>query len=89
MNQLEFTSELSSELGLTYELTEKIVQAFKKKIRSKLLENESVKLVGLGTFCIKVHKKRKGHDPRTLEQIHIPKTKKVKFKCGNWQDKLK
>jgi DNA-binding protein HU-beta len=39
-------------------------------------------LVGFGTFKVVERKARKGINPKTLQQIKIPKSKTVKFVAG-------
>ena len=41
-----------------------------------------VQLVGFGTFKVVERKARKGVNPKTLQQIRIPKSKTVKFAPG-------
>ncbi len=43
---------------------------------------DSVALVGFGTFSVAKRKARKGKNPQTGEEIKIPATKVPKFKRG-------
>jgi DNA-binding protein HU-beta len=69
---------------------EKILARLKPKGRSQrslaikvgVKKAKMVQLVGFGTFKVVERKARKGVNPKTLQQIRIPKSKTVKFAPG-------
>ncbi|MGN1011215.1 MAG: HU family DNA-binding protein, partial [Clostridia bacterium] len=43
---------------------------------------EEIRFIGFGSFEVKDRAQRKGRNPRTGEEIHIPAAKVPVFKCG-------
>ncbi len=59
-------------------------------VSGALEADDSVTLVGFGTFTISPRAQREGRNPRTGEKIEIPASKVVKFKTGkNLSEKVK
>ena len=51
-------------------------------IEEKVANDESVVLIGFGTFKRSIHKARIGSDPNTHEEIRIPKKSRPSFRPG-------
>ena len=61
---------------------ERAVTAVINAIKAGVKKDKMVQLVGFGTFKVVERKARKGVNPKTLQQIRIPKSKTVKFVAG-------
>jgi len=61
---------------------ERAVTAVINTIKAGVKKAKMVQLVGFGTFKVVERKARKGFNPKTRQQIRIPKSKTVKFSPG-------
>lgn len=61
---------------------ERGVKAVLNVIHDQLVFGGNVRFNGFGTFSTRVNKSRKGRNPQTGEEIHIPETCVVKFTPG-------
>src|ERR1700737_3823228 len=61
---------------------ERAVTAVINAVKVGVKKDKMVQLVGFGTFKVVERKARKGVNPKTLQQIRIPKSKTVKFVPG-------
>lgn len=70
----------------TKSLAEKSLQAVLEGITEGLSKkkgsDQTVQLIGFGTFSITERAAREGINPKTMEKIKIAKSKSVKFKAG-------
>ena len=62
--------------------TKKIVQAFLDEITTELGKGNRLEFRDFGIFDIKARKAREGQNPKTLEKVHVPAKRNVKFKMG-------
>jgi len=60
----------------------KAVDAFIKAITGALMAEDTVSLIGFGTFSVKHRAARMGRNPRTGEAIKIKASKNPTFKAG-------
>ena len=72
--------QLGSETSKTE--AERAVTAVINAVKVGVKKDKIVQLVGFGTFKVVQRKARKGFNPKTLQQIRIPKSKTVKFVPG-------
>lgn len=82
MNKTELIASMAEKTGLSKNDLNQAVKAFCDTITEALKANDSVNLVGFGSFIIAERKERKGRNPSTGEEITIPASKTVKFKTG-------
>ena len=82
MNKTEIINEISKKIELSKTDVEKVISCFFDTIKSSLKENESVKLIGFGTFSSNKRKAKAGRNPQTGETINIPSRFYPKFKPG-------
>lgn len=59
-----------------------VVQQFLDEITSELAKNNRLEFRDFGVFEVKEQAARTAHNPKTLEKIHVPAKRKVKFKMG-------
>jgi len=82
MNKTELIAKIAEASSLTKKDSEAALNATLSAIEASLVSGEKVVLTGFGTFEVRNRKARKGHNPRTKEQIHIPAQKSPAFKAG-------
>jgi len=62
---------------------EKIFELFLQEIIDSLLNKKSIEIRSLGTFFIKeIKEKRQARNPKTGENIYVPKRKKIRFRAS-------
>ena len=62
---------------------EKIFELFLQEIIDSLLNKKSIEIRSLGTFFIKEMKEKKqARNPKTGENIYVPKKNKVRFRAS-------
>lgn len=82
MNKTELVKKISEKAGLSQADSKKALEATLETIKEALAANESVALIGFGTFSVAERPARQGINPRTKETIEIAAKKVAKFKAG-------
>ena len=82
MNKGELVSSIAEKSGLTKDQAESALTATLASIEDALKSDDSVSLVGFGTFSVNNRPAREGRNPRTNETIQIAAKNVVKFKPG-------
>lgn len=82
MNKGELVSAIADKSGLTKDQAESALSATLASIEDALKSDDSVSLVGFGTFSVNNRPAREGRNPRTNETIQIAAKNVVKFKPG-------
>lgn len=82
MNKMELIAEVASTAKLSKTDASHALDALITVVTRALKKGEEVRIVGFGTFGVAVRKAGVGRNPRTGEEIKIPKKKRVKFKGG-------
>ena len=82
MNNKEFISELSKEMGLSASATTKLMGETIKIFEEHFEHNDVVNFSGFGTFEVKERGERTGRNPATGEEIVIPAAKHPAFSAG-------
>ena len=82
MNKGELVSAIADKSGLTKEQAESALSATLDAIQGALKSDDSVSLVGFGTFSVTNRPAREGRNPRTGETIQIAAKNIAKFKPG-------
>jgi len=59
-----------------------IVQEFLDEIVSELAKGNRLEFRDFGVFEVSERAARAAHNPKTMERIHVPAKRKVKFKMG-------
>ena len=63
--------------------TKKVVQSFLDEIVNELAKGNRLEFRDFGVFDTKTRAARVGHNPKTLEEVHVPAKRSVKFKMGH------
>lgn len=82
MNKTELVKKISEKAGLSQADSKKALEATLDSIKEALAANDSVALIGFGTFSASERAARQGKNPRTGEVIQIAAKKVAKFKAG-------
>lgn len=81
MTKLELIDNIA-ELGISKKDAAEAVETIIETIKGALKNGEKVNLAGLGSFEVKNRAPRKGRNPKTGEEIHIPSKKIPVFRAG-------
>lgn len=82
MNKSELIEKISGESGLSKADAERALNATTESIKKALKKNDTVQLIGFGSFSVVKRKARKGRNPQTGEEIKIKASKAPKFTPG-------
>lgn len=82
MNKGELVSAIADKSGLTKDQAEAALSATIDSIQGALKKDDSVSLIGFGTFSVTNRPAREGRNPRTGETIKIAAKNVAKFKPG-------
>lgn len=83
MNKTELIKAVAAGANLTQAQAKAAVETTLDAIADALKKEESVALLGFGTFSVNERPAREGINPATKEKIHIAAKKVVKFKAGS------
>lgn len=72
--------------GISFGEAQEIVDTILSTIKERLVEGESVKLTGFGTFEVIDRKARRGRNPQTGEDIRLPESRYVTFHASRLLD---
>lgn len=82
MNKADLITQIAGEAEIPKSKAEKALNAFVNGVTKALKKEESVTMVGFGTFSVTKRAARRGRNPQTGKEIRIPATKAPKFKPG-------
>lgn len=82
MKKTELAAAVAEQAQLTKVDAKKAVDAVFETIKNALSNEESVSIIGFGTFSVTERSERKGVNPATKQAIVIPARKAVRFKAG-------
>lgn len=82
MNKTELVKKIAEKSNLSQVDSKAALEAALESIKEALQANDSVALIGFGTFSVSERGERQGKNPRTGEVITIPAKKVAKFKAG-------
>ena len=78
----ELVNRIADRTGQTKVVTKEIIQLFLDEIINELAQGNRLEFRDFGVFEVKFRKARRAQNPRTLEKVHVPPKKVVKFKVG-------
>lgn len=82
MNKAELIKKIAEKAELSQSDSKKVLEATIDAIKEALATNDSVSLIGFGTFSVAERPAREGFNPLTKEKIQIAAKKVVKFKAS-------
>lgn len=82
MSKSEIINIIAEGTGLTKIETTAVIDGFLASVSYALKKGDSVELRGFGTFRIADRKARQARNPKTREEIFIPRRKVPVFRCS-------
>ena len=82
MNKQQLIENISNSADISKVSAAKALEAFTSSIQNAMEKNDTVSLIGFGTFSVKSRAERNGRNPKTGETIKIQASKSVGFKAG-------
>ena len=82
MNKKELIKTLASKTGTTQKSAEQFLNAYWNTIEAQLASDDSVSMVGYGTYSVRQRASRKTINPKTKTMMTIPAKKVPVFKAG-------
>ncbi len=82
MNKTELIDYIATSADITKASAARALDAMLDAVTTTLQKNDSVTLVGFGTFSVGERAARTGTDPRTKKPIAIKAARVPKFKAG-------
>lgn len=79
MNRKDLIIQIMKQAGISASQATKALNSTIDGIKAALKRGERVTLSGFGSFEVKIRNPRKGRNPKTGEEVAIPKKKRVKF----------
>lgn len=78
----ELIDRIAERTGSKRVVVKKVVQEFLDQIISELGEGNRLEFRDFGVFETKARAARTAQNPKTLEPVHVPEKRTVKFKVG-------
>ena len=82
MNKTELIEHIALQADISKAAAARALEALIGGVKSTLKKNDSVSLVGFGTFTVSKRAARTGRNPRTGAAIKIKSAKVPKFRAG-------
>ncbi|MCK6407988.1 HU family DNA-binding protein [Thauera sp.] len=82
MNKQELVASIAEKAGMTKADASRALDATVAAVTEALRQNETVTLVGFGSFYVGERAARTGRNPRTGKDIEIDAAKVPKFRAG-------
>lgn len=82
MNKAELVNNVTESAGITKVEADKVVKSVLDSIAKALANDDSVTLIGFGSFSVSTRAARTGRNPQTGKEIQIAEKKVVKFRPG-------
>jgi len=83
----ELIDRIAEETGAKRVLVKRIVQGFLDNIIEELGHGNRLEFRDFGVFESKIRAARRAQNPKTLERVHVPAKRTVKFKVGRMMQK--
>jgi integration host factor subunit beta len=78
----ELVNRIAEKTGQTKVIAKEIIQSFLDEIILELGHGNRLEFREFGVFEIKERAARRAQNPRTLQKVHVPAKRVVKFKVG-------
>jgi len=82
MNKQDLINVIAEETQITQTKAKEVLECTLSTIGITLMDGETVKLVGFGTFKTTERSARTARNPKTGEEVQVPAKTAVKFKAG-------
>ena len=78
----DFARMFSEEMGCSMTQAKRFVDAFFQALTQSIIEGSRIEIRGFGVFEVKETNPKKARNPRTGEQVFVPRRRKAHFKVG-------
>lgn len=78
----ELVDRIADQTGSTRVVVKKLVQSFLDEIINELAQGNRLEFRDFGVFETKKRAARIAQNPKTLQRVHVPPKRTVKFKVG-------
>lgn len=82
MNKNELAAVVADKADISKDKANEVINAITDEITSALVREDTVSLIGFGSFSCRSRAARKGKNPQTGAEIDIPASQTVGFKAG-------
>jgi len=82
MNKAELVSAVAAQANCSKTAAASAVDAVFDVIKGALMQNDTVSLIGFGTFTVRNRAARTGRNPQTGKELKIKASKTPAFKAG-------
>ena len=83
MTKADLVDIIFGKVGLSKIESQNIIEMIFETIKQTLVEGESVKVSGFGTFNVKKKNARRGRNPKTGDELQITPRRVVTFRASN------
>jgi integration host factor subunit alpha len=83
MTKADLVDIIFGKVGLSKIESQNIIEMIFDTIRQTLVEGESVKVSGFGTFNVKKKNARRGRNPKTGDELEITPRRVITFRASN------
>lgn len=83
MTKADLVERIFERIGLSKKEAQEIIEILFDTMKQSLIEGESVKISGFGTFNVRQKMSRKGRNPKTGEELEITPRRVITFKISN------
>ncbi|MDY7010578.1 MAG: HU family DNA-binding protein [Planctomycetota bacterium] len=78
----ELVDRIAERTGARHVLVKEIVQNFMDEVIAELVRGNRLEFRDFGVFEARVRAARMAQNPKTLERVHVPEKRTVRFKAG-------
>lgn len=82
MTKKDLIDQIAERTRVKRGVVKPVIQAFLDEIVTELAKNNRLEFRDFGVFETKMRAARKAQNPKTMEQVHVPAKRNVKFKMG-------
>lgn len=82
MTKNELAALVADKADISKEKANEVINSITDEITAAVAREETVSLIGFGSFSQRSRSARKGKNPQTGEEINIPASNTVGFKAG-------
>jgi integration host factor subunit alpha len=83
MTKADLVDLIFGKVGLSKIESQNIIELIFDTVKETLVEGESVKVSGFGTFNVKKKNARRGRNPKTGEELQITPRRVITFRASN------
>jgi integration host factor subunit alpha len=83
MTKADLVDIIFGKVGLSKIESQNIIELIFDTVKQTLIEGESVKVSGFGTFNVKKKNARRGRNPKTGQELQITPRRVITFRASN------